>query len=384
MLTITTPDGTEIGVDLKTIVTDSLAALTKVHGDIKRRQFISWLTRLGVENTLAKIIKYLIEDRVTEEPGTGGWSKTASKYVELIYGTKAANAIYESMTDTALAVEAIKSFEHFINYSHRDYEIKTLDDSLREYLDKRWNSQKGDAGTLKSGTAGFHMERDHLRHTAMIARIFGQIPELRRNLGKTAEYLNKRILEMNANDWQGEKIATPVAVYVAIKNIEKYGKYLSLEAIDKIKQITIDETISRYDSDMKGWHSGPFKEVALSFYTLFLLAEMPEIWLSDSILRKQMEESLKSLLGLMIHSPHGYGLPVYGMSYPDIGLSCLMISALLQKPVRNRGEEDSLLKLIEFVVKGIESGEQQYWANTYSWTVSYFVRDVCKVLTDSK
>lgn len=382
-ITVTTPDGMEVGVDLLTIVKDSLAALTKVHADIKQRWFISSLTRLGVENTLSNIINYLFEDRVTEGIGAGGWSKTASKYVELIYGREAANAIYESMTDTALAVEAIKSFEHFINHSHRDYEIKTLDDPLREYLDRRWNPKRGDAGTLKSGTAGFRMERDHIRHTAMIVRIFGQIPELRRNLRKTADYLSKRILEMDADDWQDEKVATPIAVYVAVRYFEKYGKYLSMDIIDKVKQVTIDESISRYDSDLKGWHSGPFKEVALPFYTLFLLAEMPEMWLSDSVLRKQMEESLKSLLGSVIESPHGYGLPVHGMGHPDIGLSSLMISALLQKPSRNNEEEDCLLNLIQFVVESVKSGDQQYWENTYAWTASYFVRDICRVLANN-
>ncbi len=380
-ITIKTLDGTEIGVDLTSLAKESILRLAHARTKSKHNKLIKAITSFDIEETLSKIIIYLFGDRVTEGIGTGGWSKSASKYVDLIYGRKATNPIYESMTDTALVIEALKSFEGFVKVSQSSCEINIYDDLFKCYIKERWNFKGGDSGIWQDDREDGQFVWNHLRHTAMIVRIFGSIPELKRNLGKTAEWLQSKVLQMDGNDWQKEKIATPIAVYVAVKYFEKHGKYLSSDTIDKIRQITIDETISRYDSNLKGWHSGPFKEIALPFYSLFLLAEMPEIWLSDSILRKQMDESLKSLLGLMIHSPHGYGLPIYGMRLPDIGLSCLMLSSLLQKTTRNKVEEDSLIKLIEFVVKSIASNEAQYWANTYTWTVSYFVRDVCKVLT---
>lgn len=368
--------GFKVSVDWKAVLEYATCCISKSIAERKEKLFAKDVTNLGLAEALVSVMQLLLEDRITEGIGIGGWSKSAPNYVELIYGKEPAAAIFESMTDTSLVVEALMAYNDFVKSSPKIDQIPVYDESLKAHLDRRWNPDKGYAGTIKIDREG-GLSGEHLRHTAMITRVFGQVPALKRNLGKTLEFLANKVENMNRKEWDDEKIATPVAVYVAMK-YARSGHYLTDDLIKKVTQSAIDQMISRYDPALKGWHSGPSIQTSLPYYTLYLICETSDLWNTETSLKLLMKESFEELMKSIVTCTEGSGICIYGNKFPDVGLTSMMISALLQKPHRSKSEQEALEKMLSFVIVTINSKGGEVFKNSFSWPLTYFVRDLCR------
>ncbi len=365
--------------ELKEIAIDVKKGLGLFSKKLSNTRIEKLLNIPGTPYALQKAVEFIINDRVTKSVYAGGWSNTASKYVGVIYGEDYASSIHESMTDTALAVEALKLYEDAYQLLNKSEGFHLYDDGLKNYLTKRWNSKHGDSGTFSVKRDGPEFTGNHLRHTAMIIRIFVCLPMVRDKLRLSAEYLIKRLIEQDVN-WEEEKIATSVAIYAALKRLEEYIDYIPQTDINKAKRIVIDQATARYDYDLKGWYSGTNREVSYRYYSLFLLAEMPVGWTLKGDFNNQFETAYGNLLSMITSNGEGAGISHFGISQPDIGLSSLMLRVMLQKPSLEYYEEEKLLDIMRFLIYAINGSDNKYWQYTYTWTISYFITAICEAL----
>ena len=379
----------------------NLLCVTITEADFTRTAnfFRRWLRRpsspLGQTSperlTLALVhsIEYLLSDRITDGIGKGGWGHSDRAYMECLYGPETASRVNESVMTTVVVAHAIhdcllgleKAGILIKEHSPR-HVLDTIVDELGTYLRDRWDARRGHGGALVAGREGDFTLTPRYRHTAWLFCLWQCLPKYRDRTQLTALNL---LEEFEMVKWEEETVATDVAAYVAfclLENDPLCGA-LGVEAAARVryfKHVIEGQMGAKFSSDLSGWSSGDALAGGRQLYTLFLIAEMTGMFLRPKdTLTMQMVAALDATMSEEWRSADGVGVPLKQGGKGDISASALAASALMRKGRLTGKERELLVRVVSFLIERLAGGQESI-RGTFSWALSYFVRDISRYL----
>lgn len=345
-----------------------------------------------IYTSLLNAVKYLLDDRLADGIGKGGWGTSDRIYMTSMYVD--AEGVQDSITTTVGVVLALRSYATLLTNRETYYEqefgksISRSLGNLDEYIlfCNRWNPHTGEAGTLKVDREGGAHPAFLYRHTARFLTLWLSYPEYIGRRAKTVECLLNKF-DINALSEDKANVADSICAHVAFTEIinKKYEfnseHILSIPTlINQLEQIII----SKYVDEINGWcpPAGISTEACRQPYTLLLLSEMPYAFNSASpYLVELMNEALDSTIKGPWMANGGCGVSRLRNGPPDFSMSCLAASALLRKADLSGEERKFLYGTVDYLISSLSGHSdivlERLKGKEYSWAVSYFVRDIC-------
>lgn len=334
---------------------------------------------------LANSIEYLLGDRISDGIGEGGWGYSDIEYMKLLYDLKAYNPGKESIMTTAVCIMALNDsllcldkLGILLNTDNPKTVLNNVFNDLKGYLDPRWDKKKGCGGILNVDHESGFIITPQYRHTAWLLHLWKLIPGYRDRMRLTAANL---LMEFDAIDWISQKVATAVTAYSAFSLLENDPLCISLgtetpSQVKHYKYVLEGHIESQYSIELSGWTSGNALQGGRQLYTLFVCAEMAKFYPNlDTNLKTCISNALKTTMSKKWRSVEGYGVPVEPEGHTNISASALCVSALIRKPDPTPEEKDFLIKNLEYVIDCLSKGSEEL-VGTFSWALSYFVRDI--------
>jgi hypothetical protein len=349
------------------------------------------VTEVSIQKALTTVLYYLLNDRLTEGVGKGGWGKSEKNYAYDVYGKEAANMAEDSITTSALAILGIEQYIALL----REYGQEGCGRALVEawesrwpeidvYLKNRWNERIGWGGVIFYG--GHELEqgiRPSYRHTAWLLRLWLKLPHhlYVERAKKTAKYF----IESYQNyDWAQEKAFTSIVAHstlTELKRCEWLTHILDMGQIMFLQEFFEKEIIDKYDYQFDGWVSGSNHEIGRQSYTLSAMCEMPYIFEdTNSDLNRKFQKAWNETLFGKWKSKDGIGIPKQLGGPSDINLSCLAVSALMRRKELSKKEKIFLSDTGSYLINLFANKSQEALKGTYSWTLGYLLHDMCQFI----
>lgn len=363
---------------------DISAAYRFISRIFKRGNRLSFINSEKILESLLTAVNCILDDRFTEGDGKGSWGKSEILYRRYMYGEKEVDVYNSGFLTTVLALQALYKFQSLISL---DNQIKACNFSnlwrsilfdFNEYIRKRLDINLGvgfDPGSKHE--MDFSIEKMR-RHTAWLLRIELIIPIYYKYIEETSRYIINSVQNI---DFLNERISTEIAYYSTLNDIKKkilmahypvneYKRHLDL----------LDRSIrSKYIKKINGWTAGLSEERGRQPYTFFVLTELIE---HENILSKELsfivKEALKSTFDEPWKMKNYNGVCLEPGGDENLGMTLILISILLKKDNLSKYEKRELEKNMDFVTKELIEGS--FLNEQFSWTYSYFVRDVCGYL----
>jgi len=338
---------------------------------------------------LTNAANYLLSDRLEEGIGKGGWGRSDRKYMQDLYGEEAIQDFHDSVMTTTVVVEAL--YKYLTCLAQREEErsacrLKELRDAithqLDQYLEPRWDKDKGHGGVLHPGRENDVTLVPRYRHTAWLMRLWVLLPGYRKNCLRTAQNL---VEEFDRTDWSREKVATDMAAHSAFSAaLDTKGVCGDVgdEKISYYVDCLEDQVLKKFEDDLPGWTSGRDRLIGRQPYTLFVLTEMAAVWSQPSSrLAVKMETALRATMREPWSKDNEDGVAMVPNGPPEIGATSLFVSALLRKPQLSAEEQAVLRSGIDFLLRALNAPSADALDGTYSWALSYFLKDACRLTT---
>ena len=337
--------------------------------------------RLAV--ALANAVMFLLNDRLADGVGKGGWGKSDCAYMTALYGSETGSRVHESVMTTTVAVLALKSYHRLVMGSS-DEVARTrvsamwdvVQEELDEYLRGRWDESTGRGGVLTVGMDGLTALTPRYRHTGWLLELWLALPKYSHRTRKTIERLFN---DFESQKWGEEKVATPVAAHVALSYALGNKSISSVTDAGRAEHLLaeLEQLIeAKYLPRINGWTAGLSVEGGRQLYTLFTLSDMSHAWKSRrSTLPATMQAALSESLSARWQAGGG-GLARSPGGPADVNVCCLAASALMRKPTLTRDESKALSAVLGFLVSHMADGLDILARDAYSWTVAYLVKDV--------
>ncbi|MBN2561526.1 MAG: hypothetical protein JXQ75_11410 [Phycisphaerae bacterium] len=357
----------------------------------ERVRLLDCVSRDDLLMSLSNGLSFLLKDRLEEGIGAGGWGHSDRMYMRDLYGPKVGQATRDSVMTTVAVVEALQVADRLLRQGTGDFARRRwpqIWDEIRSgvnaYTGQRWDSRTGAGGTLLLDREDTPRVAPSYRHTAWFLRLAktecGYL-----NSARTAQYL---IDSFDDVDWEREKAATPAAALSAfdlISRDEGLSALAEKARVTYLREAAQQALAKKYSAKLNGWTSGLDPEKGRQLYTLFVLTELEEALAASACpLATSMSRALEGTLRSPWRGRPGSGLPACSDGEPDISVSCLGISALISRHRVRELEEDkkrSFAEILSFLVEA--TGRTTEWPErTYAWTVSYFLKDVCRLLLE--
>ncbi len=341
-----------------------------------------------VSKMLTNAVVYLLNDRLNGGIGKGGWGVSDQTYMRHLYGNEAAaQGPPDSVMTTAVVVLGLQAYCALLGRSNTERTKKSAEglqneilSGLRGYVKPRWDRRTGYGGTLARGREADPKMTLSYRHTAWFLRLWLSVPGYLKNGLTTAQCLLDRFEDV---DWEEEKVATAVAAHSALNlalSTEPVCRALDANRATYLVNCLQDVIVAKYRKDVRGWTSGISRVGGRQPYTLFVLSEMAHAYdKGPSALTEMMSEALEDTISGRWQAGDSPGVPRVPGGPPSISMSCLAISALARKHEMTRQENDFFGGVVDFLSEAL-AGDQRNMTHTYSWALSYFVKDICESL----
>jgi len=345
--------------------------------------------KYGLIKSLYNSVNYLIKDQIKpSDEGKGGWGYSDKAYMNFLYGEKEASSMTDSVMTSVVAFNALKKYKKVTEYFDKTdnivINIKEILNKASEYFLLRWNAKKGFGGTIKSyGREAEYKLVDSYRHTGWLLRVWLTDPHFHDRVIKTANYL---INNFDEEDLMTEKVATEIAVYTSLQELLYVDLFQTELDFDKIKLILWQlesNIIKKYTDEIHGWTSGNNAVNGRQLYTLFTLAELIKLVKKGSpihiLLNNVYKKTFSDSSGYILDN----GMTQYKNGPQDINTSCLAISVLNRKGNLDKYEKKLFQKMCEYLIcklSDIEFVNDSNHEALYSWTLSYFINDLCDYL----
>lgn len=369
-------------------------------GKTKYERVFGKIDKQSVFESVEKAVHWIVNDRISEGIGKGGWGKSERAWMTHVFGQEAGSRTREAIFSTVAAVEALKAHTKLLQHYNRQntcYRWDDIESNLMGFLidDGRYNQISGLAGKLGvDGSDGGRTANLDYRHTAIVLRLWHLQSKWEDYFQLTGRALIDHFGKKEFVDWRSERVVTLVMAYKALVILKASG-YLQLTADieNKLKRIT-GHVVGKFDEDLAGWPAKP-EDVTFSseqkvesrnYYTLLTLAMMPEEWdVGNEELKNQMAQSLHATIDRYLRSEpdrKSFYICRPNDDLPDLCATLIAFSAFARKPKLNKTESAICQGIARYVLNRISKADFDYsdpYDRPYSWIMPYFVLDACEL-----
>lgn len=385
----------DITVDFSSIVDVLKEKLKRLSGLATKETPFSNISEAKLSMALVNAINLLLNDRLTDGLGRGGWGHSEKIHAREFFGEKAANRTEDSVMASVNTILALRACISLLRQSKSPKVLDLLSKianivykDFDGYIGRRWNKKYGYGGILKYGRENEGNILTSYRHTAWLLLLWLEDMRYARNIEITYQYL---VDNFEVTNWKRESVFTDFATYSALKSVLDYNqqsKSLNVERVPMFFSSLEASILSKYVFELNGWTFEDQKTeenknrwlAARQPYTLCVLTEMAHHFDKTNGLAHSMKRALDETIKGDWKACNGkYGIPKLPNGDPDIILSSLGASVLLRKSNKSLEEMLYLQEIVDFVVTSLAENRGSV-NESYLWPLSYFVRDTCNYL----
>ncbi|NQT03472.1 MAG: hypothetical protein HQ580_15705 [Planctomycetes bacterium] len=366
----------------------------------KYKRIFSNIEKSCVIESLENAVRWIIDDRISEGEGKGGWGKSERAWMTHVFGEAAGRRTNEAIFTTVVITEALHRHTLLQKKLGRKSEYYRWDDTIKGLMPflidkKRYSERTGKAGKLGTmGSDGGWKPNYDYRHTALILRLWNLSSVWKDYYFRTTSALLENFDDEDFVDWKKERVVTLIMAYKALKIIKESGEDCSGQELENKIDVIRGKIVDKFDPDLIGWpaksvddsFTNEMKIKSRNYYTLLTLAMIPEEWEGqNSELKEMMTQSLNATC--RYHVREGVNNTYYicraGSDRPDLAATLIAFSAFTRKTRLNKQEQLLIQGISRYILNRFEKGDFNYndpYDCPYGWAVPYFALDVCEIL----